>query len=260
MNKNKALAGLALLWLAQSATAYEWSLGPQPIRERPYYVAEDTCGQAADDIRWAAEVWNFYVPARFLEVKTPARDDRFLQVQCQDQLFFDHVLFKSGQDGMAYWWWNSEDQITSAELVFNTDRYRPRACNFLHEFGHSLGLAHAGDGAAMEPGSGCRYLTAEDIAGAAALFDVAPNCTPYVTEDLVAYFPFIGGEWLELRPVDRQDPLAGFYEAGRGASIDHGWECALEHGEGAIEAEMYYRGKVVEVRLQQSGGVWTLAP
>jgi hypothetical protein len=255
---------LLQLLIAQSAAAHTLTLPGhvQPIRDRPYHVSADLCGPALTaEIDRAAAIWNFYAPARLkrLEGPLPPRPERFVSVTCQDGTYFADTLGKPATlDGATYWRYQ-DWQLRSADIVFNTSFYVPRHCSRLHEFGHALGLDHSAvPGAAMGADVDCEYLAADDLVGIAAVFNVAPNCTPYVSEDFTVYLPHVAGEQLELRPIVPGFLAAGFYESGRSASPPAAWQCQLRATSTSIEGSFYHRGKVFSVRLERLSGGWAV--
>lgn len=235
----------------------------QLVRDRPYHVSIDQCGEAiAAEVDAAAAVWNHYAPARLRRIRgdAPPRAQRFAAVTCQDDIYFREILRQpAGLDGTAYWRY-SNWQLTSADIVFNTSNYVPGHCSRLHEFGHALGLWHSTvANAVMSENSNCRYPTADDLVGIAEAFGVAPTCTPFVTDDFTVYFPSIAGEWLELQPIVRGDIAAGFRETGKGPAIGAGWQCNLVRTADAIEGSFFHKGRIFRVTLRRSAGGWELA-
>lgn len=266
-----ATAAWLLFWYGAPAGAYEW-MTDRPIRNRSLDIAWEYNPRGCPDgtramLERASDMIDFYSDTAF-RVRyggethaTEAVDGRYV-VQCRPVLDYMEMGYGFQTAGVTLVS-RSHDLITDADVIFNADRLTFGIA--LHEFTHMLGLDHSSVRGSIvcqsETPEHCASkdrLDADDLVGLASLYDVPANCTPYLGDDLTLYFPYIGGLWAELEPVDARDPEQGFTPSKVGESIDYDWECALSFSSGYEEVQtiLYHRGRLWDAQLMREGGVW----
>jgi hypothetical protein len=269
------LLGAALLLgiPAQQGQSYEW-ITDHPIRGRSADIVWDfnasDCPEGALDMLLAASaLLDFYTLTPFaLEFRghseRPPGVDGDNVVSCRrvlDYMAMGYSFQSAGVTKVSKAW----GVISDADIIFNADRLSFDIA--LHELTHLMGLAHseASDSIVCysEVPGHCRpasRLAADDLVGLAHLYDVPANCTPYLDDELVLYFPYIDGHWAELRPEDDGAGGTQWKISDHGPSLEYHWQCELDYSSGftQVRTEVYHDGKVAAVELHKEGGHWRM--
>lgn len=254
-----AISLMGMGW--ECARGYDLLKGPQERKRIEYWFNPFTCPDwLREDLHWAAEMWNFYGADIHYKRDTAISmesNEGYNIVTCVD-------LEDRGKSwsvaGTTYYWWDENGQITDADIFLDTSWMHSRSMTYVHEFGHMLGLGHSDfPNAAMTPGAGVlEYLSADDIAGLAKLYDIPANCTPYATDDLTVYFPHINGHWAELKAVDVENGEFRFILSDAGRSPVSAWECDLVYDTTEVRTSVYYAGTTFYAVLVREGQEWVL--
>lgn len=255
-----------LAFVSEKVRAYDLLIGPQPHTEKYWYYNESDCGSHQTSIEAAVATWNFYgAKLRYAgETSSEKLLDGLSVFYCMTLLDFVTELGLPYTVRGATYYWHWDGVIVEADFVLNSS-YSNTDCTTLHEIGHVIGLGHSTvKGSAMESGAFRCNLHYDDILGVSALYGIKPNCTPYFTGEF-AYFPYIGGFWAKLVPVDMADFTKGFMIAEDdsgvlqyGPSPDADWQCATYYSGEFLQTKMLYKGRLHNVNLRRVNGVFYL--
>ena len=273
---NTLAAGFVLLGTLQSEPlrAYEW-LTDLPIGNRTQDILwefnpRDCPAGTREVLHQASNLLDFYTLTRFsIRYKQDAEIDHAVDgrhaVLCSPVLEYMQRGFRFQSAGVTLIA-RSQGLITDADIILNADRISFDVA--LHEFTHMLGLNHSAAPHSIvcysETPGHCHSrgrLDADDLVGLASLYDVPANCTPYLSDDLWFYFPYIDGFWAELRPLYPGDPDKGYIAAASGLSLEYDWQCSLLYSTGfeKVVAEIYHRGEAMEAEFLRHEGVWQVS-